>query len=263
MAWVWAQSRSAPTQRLVLLAIADCANDRGAEAYPSTATLAAKTGLSERGIRKAVTELAALGELSVIYKGGPQGCNRYSVLMSDPAPHATNLEQSAGFDPAPHATNPARGARNPAPRATDPARGAPKPLENHPPTEPSVEPLARKRATDLGTRLPDDFAATADMIAWAKQQTPLVGAKDTAAFVDYWRSQPGAKGRKTDWLATWRNWMRRAQTDAEARQQRANGRASPALVEVNGLRLKPETAERMTGRTRFEAMDQRQIEGPT
>jgi hypothetical protein len=29
-------------------------------------------------------------------------------------------------------------------------------------------------------------------------------------FVDYWRAQPGAKGRKTDWPATWRNWIRRA-----------------------------------------------------
>jgi hypothetical protein len=28
-------------------------------------------------------------------------------------------------------------------------------------------------------------------------------------FVDYWRSVPGAKGRKVDWAATWRNWCRR------------------------------------------------------
>lgn len=30
-----------------------------------------------------------------------------------------------------------------------------------------------------------------------------------AIFGDYWRAQPGAKGRKTDWLATWRNWCKR------------------------------------------------------
>jgi len=28
-------------------------------------------------------------------------------------------------------------------------------------------------------------------------------------FKDYWVAQPGAKGRKADWLATWRNWCRR------------------------------------------------------
>lgn len=28
-------------------------------------------------------------------------------------------------------------------------------------------------------------------------------------FVDYWIAQPGQKGVKVDWEATWRNWMRR------------------------------------------------------
>lgn len=28
-------------------------------------------------------------------------------------------------------------------------------------------------------------------------------------FRDYWRAVPGAKGRKLDWDATWRNWIRR------------------------------------------------------
>ena len=28
-------------------------------------------------------------------------------------------------------------------------------------------------------------------------------------FRDHWISQPGAKGRKSDWTATWRNWCRR------------------------------------------------------
>lgn len=28
-------------------------------------------------------------------------------------------------------------------------------------------------------------------------------------FKDYWIAQPGQKGVKTDWLATWRNWVRR------------------------------------------------------
>lgn len=27
-------------------------------------------------------------------------------------------------------------------------------------------------------------------------------------FADYWRQQPGVKGRKSDWSATWRNWIR-------------------------------------------------------
>lgn len=33
-------------------------------------------------------------------------------------------------------------------------------------------------------------------------------------FRDYWSAQPGQKGVKTDWPATWRNWARRAVEDA-------------------------------------------------
>jgi hypothetical protein len=36
-------------------------------------------------------------------------------------------------------------------------------------------------------------------------------AEQFARFCDYWRSQPGAKGCKVDWQATWRNWLRRSQ----------------------------------------------------
>ena len=35
-------------------------------------------------------------------------------------------------------------------------------------------------------------------------------AKELAKFRDYWISQPGAKGRKTNWQATWQNWLRKA-----------------------------------------------------
>lgn len=79
---------------------------------------------------------------------------------------------------------------------------------------------ARKR----GTTIPVDFEATPEMIAWAREHTPLVGRAETDRFVDYWRAIPGARGRKLDWVATWRNWMRKAQDDAIARQRPADRR---------------------------------------
>jgi len=66
------------------------------------------------------------------------------------------------------------------------------------------------------------------MIEWARKETPLVGAKETAAFIDWFTSAPGQKGLKLDWQATWRNWMRRSQAEAEARAARGQPRASPA-----------------------------------
>lgn len=115
------------------------------------------------------------------------------------------------------------------------------------------------------TRIPDDFEPDADLTAWARTKAPATNRADHEAFVDYWRAQPGLRGTKVDWRATWRTWMRRAQADHE--RHRGNGaRASPALVERAGLRLKPETAARLDDRARFEAMDraraQPAIEGP-
>lgn len=75
---------------------------------------------------------------------------------------------------------------------------------------------ARTRAT----RIPGDFAVTAEMVAWARQEAPHVdGRRETERFTDYWRSAAGAKARKTDWVATWRNWMRRAEDDLAVRPQ--------------------------------------------
>lgn len=69
-----------------------------------------------------------------------------------------------------------------------------------------------------GTRIPDDFEVTPAMRAWFREHCPGVdGPTETAKFRDYWRAQPGAKGRRTDWEATWRNWMRKAAEDTRRR----------------------------------------------
>lgn len=38
-------------------------------------------------------------------------------------------------------------------------------------------------------------------------------------FSDYWTAQPGARGRKVDWAATWRNWVRDERPPAGAPPQ--------------------------------------------
>jgi len=38
-------------------------------------------------------------------------------------------------------------------------------------------------------------------------------------FLDYWIAQPGSKGVKLDWLATWRNWCRRDRKFAAPKAQ--------------------------------------------
>ncbi|MBE0276527.1 hypothetical protein FG476_01545, partial [Xylella fastidiosa subsp. multiplex] len=60
-----------------------------------------------------------------------------------------------------------------------------------------------------GSRLPDDWVPSEGDVLYATQQG-VDGRYEAEKFRDYWRSVAGAKGRKQDWEATWRNWIRRA-----------------------------------------------------
>lgn len=77
---------------------------------------------------------------------------------------------------------------------------------NHKPTK---EPMQR------GTRLPADCVLTTDWADFCKQERPdLVAGKVFDEFRDYWIAQPGQKGVKTNWGATWRNWVRNQRSTA-------------------------------------------------
>lgn len=73
--------------------------------------------------------------------------------------------------------------------------------------KPSVSPKAQPN----GTRL-SEMNLPLVWEGWCRDELKWPGVKIEATFQtfrDYWISQPGVKGRKTDWLATWRNWCRR------------------------------------------------------
>lgn len=73
-----------------------------------------------------------------------------------------------------------------------------------------------------GTRLPSDFKVSGEWIGWAITQrrwTQDVAETVAAEFCDYWPAQPGVKGVKTDWFATWRNWVRRSHSPDGAPQK--------------------------------------------
>lgn len=80
-----------------------------------------------------------------------------------------------------------------------------------------------KIESQRGTRLAPDFQLPNDWIGFCRQYRPELDPQETfEGFRDYWIAQPGQKGVKTDWTATWRNWVRRQQaaqkTASEARQ---------------------------------------------
>ena len=82
-------------------------------------------------------------------------------------------------------------------------------LETETETEKEGEKEAEKK-TQRGTRLPADCLLPPDWADFCKHQRPdLVPRQVFDEFRDYWIAQPGQKGVKTDWDATWRNWVRR------------------------------------------------------
>jgi len=74
-------------------------------------------------------------------------------------------------------------------------------------TADAAEPTAGAKARGARLTLVD---LPGDWGLWCAQERPdLDAARTWDSFRDYWIAQPGAKGVKADWLATWRNWVRR------------------------------------------------------
>lgn len=84
----------------------------------------------------------------------------------------------------------------------------------------SQEPIAKKNqeresapdgsplSAGRGLRIPDDFP-DAEAIDWCRTERPdLDPAQLAAKFRDYWLGVPGQRGRKANWPATWRNFVR-------------------------------------------------------
>lgn len=79
--------------------------------------------------------------------------------------------------------------------------------------EPAAVDNSGPKASAQGARLPAGWVLTKKLALWALQEQPTWTdehvRKVADAFRDHWIAQPGAKGRRTDWEATWRNWVRR------------------------------------------------------
>ncbi|WP_082373157.1 helix-turn-helix domain-containing protein [Nocardia sp. NRRL S-836] len=91
---VWEHAPAAGNELLLLLAIADQANDLGADAWPSVDTLARKTRLNKRTVQRLLRRLASAG-LVTIEPGGGRRSNRYSLdleLLCDPSSRTANHE---------------------------------------------------------------------------------------------------------------------------------------------------------------------------
>lgn len=116
-----------------------------------------------------------------------------------------------------------------------------KPREEEIREEEKREPKSKAEAAPA-TRLPADWMPEQEDVLFLLAERPDLSPDGTTSrFRDYWIAQPGAKGRKVDWHATWRNWVRNERTAPQAR-------GSPAGYESAKDRSRREASEQLTGR---------------
>lgn len=133
------------------------------------------------------------------------------------------------------------------PNPPDPSRPDPSRSDQELP-DGSSSPKAPSRGA-RGDRIPEPFMVTAEMRSWAAQEVPGIEVDAaTREFVDYWRGVPGARGRKLDWPATWRNRLREMHRRPGTGQHRAATRTEQNMAVVADLAAR-EAAEQQRGLT--------------
>jgi hypothetical protein len=72
-----------------------------------------------------------------------------------------------------------------------------------------VDDASPSAPTKNGSRLPEDWVIPSEWMQWAESERPDIDVPAVVCgFRDYWVAKPGKDGRKLDWQATWRNWVR-------------------------------------------------------
>jgi Helix-turn-helix domain len=108
--WALHFSNSEKSARLVLIALADHANDDGAGACPSVATLMKKSRLSERAVQYALRTLEDLGEIEQTGISRDYGTTMYHLLMGG-AKTARGAKNGSEIAPEPKAVLSPNGER--------------------------------------------------------------------------------------------------------------------------------------------------------
>jgi len=205
-----------------------------AEGYPITEEGIIAAGPGERAAVRTMTRaLEEAGylrrERTPIVTGG----SRVSYVLTDPREGGNSPLGNGGKTP-PRSDQGEQGvsAGEPNGRKTPPRSS----LEDQKKTKTPSE-------SSRATRLPANFIPDESLRAWfaAEQLHHVVDVRtEHAKFVDYWLGAPGVKGRKHDWPATWRNWMRSA-------AERATRRPGNALAPTSGAPYRPSTTDQRVG----------------
>jgi uncharacterized protein YdaU (DUF1376 family) len=126
---------------------------------------------------------------------------------------STNVQPDDQAESKPPSPSPSPSPSPPPSRSSDSQPDSPNIVETS--SGAQTRSRAERPKAERGARLPEPFFLTTDMQRWAKVNAPHVELRGAMAeFCDFWRAVPGARGRKLDWIGTWRNRMRELEAKA-------------------------------------------------
>lgn len=200
------------SQKIVLLALADCANDEGL-AWPSMASLARKCSKGERTVQGVIKDLVAAGHMTRHEVPG-RGCRYVLHPRSDCTPAATAPPQGAAQTPAATAGHPRSdcGQTVKEPSRTVKGGAAADLIDGKVGELPNPAPRTA-RAKVRPHPLPEDWsppphadlspAVQALVYQWPRGAYEAV----CETFRLHWLSETRAIGRKVNWLAALGKWL--------------------------------------------------------
>ena len=81
----------------------------------------------------------------------------------------------------------------------------------------------KEKNIGAGSRLPNDWIAPQEFIDFCNTERPDLDANQIAVqFHDYWIGVAGSMGAKANWLATWRNWVRKQDVSKSKHKNKSN-----------------------------------------
>lgn len=209
--WAWHEAPESikGNALLALLALADVADDAGRCVYfqsPSESSqqgLARKAKMSVATWRRAQDALVEAGVLE-IGRDTQQSVNTYRVIMTAQSERSESV--TAHSERSQVSGQSAQSERSGVSELSGHSSIGRSHVVNVP-TKPSK-----------GSRLDPDWTPSEALVTYTIAKAPSVDIhRELENFVDYWIAQPGQRGVKTDWDATWRGWVRRSHERAVER----------------------------------------------
>lgn len=279
----WAVDQKLPVQqKMVLLMLADRTNKDTGLCIPSMDTLAKNCGMSKASVKRAIKALSELGFIAIHerFSDNVQLSHQYELLAEQTERESnvmgvgSHSTRGVGADSTVGGSDSTRGVGSHSTpnlyksfnqefnqeRDTPPAtRSAPAPSADlivRDPAEPTETQRSRKAVEQnaRGTRLPADWSLSAELGNWAMTEglTREQVIREADAFRDYWIAKPGAGGRKSDWDATWRNWIRKRD---EYRNRRGGSHAEQGEHITHAERVRRQAIEHLDYLDRIEQME--------